>query len=436
MPCPPIAKTPLLLALLLVHSSITWATTDAFEAGVNHFKSGDYAQAVTHFKHAARAGNTQPTLHYNLGASYFKLGRYRAAQEHFLKISQDKKLGALASYNLGLVAHRLKNSRSAIGWFRRTIDLSTDPKLRRLASNQIKKLTSRAPNPRLLTGFFSAGFAAEDNVTRINEEITLNGAQEDHYWNIYGNLNYQLAGNRSRGTQIRLGIGLTRYKQLNNYDQGLLNLGLYQYAKWSRWRFRYGLHYFYDELNDSGFQERLRLSTRAIYRINRRQQLRLSYALSRLNELNPTYAYLSGQRQRLKVEHILRNRDIRLRLRYTLELNDREDRLGLNSFTSYSPTRHTLLASIRSPLSEFWRIRTDLEYRYSGYPDANITDIATNLVTAPREDQRWRASLYATYQMSRHTDLEIRYRHTRNRSNLTNYQYRNNSLLISVDYYF
>ncbi len=432
------ARTPLLLALLL-NSSIAWTAPDAFKTGVEHFKNGHYKEAISHFKKARQAGNESAVLHYNLGVSYFKLGRYRAAQDQFLMISRHKKLGALACYNLGLVAYKLKSNSAAVRWFRRSIERSNNPKIEKLASAQLRKLQPRSASRSAATktgrwsGFFSEGIGSEDNVTRINEDITVSGAQSDIYWSAYGNLNYQLLGDRTQGTQLRLGAGLSRYKELSNYNQGLLNLGLYQYTTLNGWRLRYGLHYYYDELDGSGFQERIKASTRLSYRLNRRQRLRFNYEVSRLNEINPAYSYLSGLRQRIKAEHTLQNRDLRFRLRYTLELNDREDRQGPSSFTSYSPTRHTLLASVKSPVSESWSARTDLEYRYSGYPDANI---ANNLTTGTREDQRLRASLYATYHLSRNADIELRYRHTRNSSTLTYYEYSNNHLMLSVDYYF
>ena len=426
-------RTPILLALLL-YASAAWTAPDPFKTGVVHFKNGNYEAAISDFKKAYNSGQTSAVLHYNLGVSYFRLGRYRAAQAQFEKINRHKKLGALACYNLGLVAHRLKSRSAAIRWFRRAVARSNNPKIEKLAAAQINKLrppATQAASP--WSGFLSAGLGAEDNVTRINEDITLSGAQSDTYWNTYGSLNYQLFGHRAHGTRIRLGAGLTRYRQLAKYDQGSLNLGLYQYTRLSDWRLRYGLHYFYDELNGSGFQERIKLSINSRYRLTSRQQLRFHYELSQLNELSPAYAYLSGQRQRFRAEHTLQNRDIRFRLRYTLELNDRKDRLGPSSFTSYSPSRHALLASVKSPLSEAWTVRADLEYRYSRYADANIV---ANQATATRADQRLRASLYATYHLTHRADLEIRYRHTNNQSNLPDYQYSNNNLLLSVDYYF
>ncbi len=436
---PPIRSAPhlatrLLAALLALASGPLAAAPDPFKRGVELFKRGEYEEAIQHFKQARREGNGNPVLRYNLGVSYYRLGRYRSAREQFLAITDHPRLGPVAAYNLGLVAWRLKEERTARRWFERAAGME-DESIAALAARQIEKLDQRRKKKgERWSGYLSAGLGVEDNVTRINDGLTLTSAQSDTYWSLYASFGYRIEGNRKEGTQLKFGAGRTRYSTLGIYDQALANVGLYRFDSANAWRLRYGAHYYYDELDGNGFQERINLSARATRRFGNGHRLRFQYDLAVLDELDATYGYLDGTRQRLRAEHTLQRRDVRVRLRYTLELNDRADRyIDAANFISYSPTRHTLLASVKAPVAPDWQARVDLEYRTSRYRDATIEG---GVDLGRRQDDRLRASLYGTYRIDQNTDLELRLRHTRNDSNFAEKRYTNNSLLVSVDYFF
>ena len=427
-----VIKIILTLSLLLA-SPLTWAVSAAFESGTRLFKAGRYSEAIDAFQQAQAEGDESLLLHYNLAVSYYRLGRYRTARQHFLKLLDHRRLGPLARYNLGLVAYRLDDDKIAANWFQSSYEQSEDPDLKSLAARQLDKLKRQAPRPSPWSSYTSASFGLEDNVTQVNDELTQVSSESDSYWDLYTSINYQYSGDRKQGTVIRFGGGLTRYNRLNEYDQDIVNIGLYQNDRWADWQMRYGAHYYYDRIDRGGYQQRLKLLARGTYRLSADERIRLQYDVSRLGDLDAAYAYLSGWRQRFRAGYRQRNGDLRLRLRYTLELNDREDFSDPTTFTSYSPTRHTLLASVRSPLTESWYGRADLEYRDSDY---NQTNISAGAPTAVQRDQRLRLSLYATYRYSRDIDLEARYRYTDNQSNLADQRYQSNLLTFSVNAFF
>ncbi len=420
------------LSLLLV-SPLSWAGSATFETGTRLFKEGRYSEAIDAFQQARAEGDESLLLHYNLAVSYYRLGRYRMARRHFLKLLDHRRLGPLARYNLGLVAYRLDGDKIAANWFQSSYEQSEDPDLKSLAARQLDKLRSQAPKPSSWSSYTSASYGLEDNVTQVNDELTQVSSESDSYWDLYTSINYQYSGDRKQGTLIRLGGGLTRYNRLNQYDQDGINLGIYQNEPLAGWQMRYGAHYYYDRIDRSGYQQRFKLQARGTYHIGADKRFRLQYDVSRLNELDTAYAYLGGWRQRLRAGYLQRNGDLRLRLRYTLELNDREDFSTPTTFISYSPTRHTFLASVRSPLTESWSARADLEYRDSDY---NQTNISAGAPTAVQRDQRLRLSFYATYRYNRNIDLEVRYRYTDNQSNLVDQRYQNNLLTFSVNAFF
>ncbi len=408
----------------------------SFEEGVRLFGSGDYEGAARQFERALLAGGDNPVIHYNLGSSYYKLGRYDMARAHFIKIDIKHELSALAYYNLGLVAFRLDGEEEAIHWFRRSRNKSNDTALRRLAEKQIKLLQNekKAYSWREhVTGYFSAGIGYDDNVARVSDDILQIADHGSAFLDLFLSSSYWLDGDHRRGNALKFGGGLARYEELNEYSSSFLNIGFYHYRPLNSWHSRYGVHYYRIELDDEGFQQRIKLQVRAGKQYAENQRLRLQYEYGQVDELTAYYDYLAGSQQRLKMENRTRFAHGRLRLGYTLEFNDKQDYRQADTFSSYSPVRQTFYLRYNPSLGKNWIGRIGLDYRHSDYARENIV---AGTSVGVRKDQRIRATIGATYEYSRDVELEIILRHTRNDSNIVNKEYISNQLLFTVGHYF
>ena len=165
-------------------------------------------------------------------------------------------------------------------------------------------------------------------------------------------------------------------------------------------------------------------------KISGRNKLRLRYGLSRVDDLDTAYSYLSGWRHQAQIESTLYEGRHQLRITYRFEYNDRND-LQTPLFTSYSPTRHTLGIRDVFPIADRLKVGIELKYRYSHYHDAS-EQVGGSYIT--REDKRYRAIARLVYNVSKQMDLTGEYTHTDNHSNLPIEQYKRDQYQLNLTY--
>ena len=229
------------------------------------------------------------------------------------------------------------------------------------------------------------------------------------------------------------GLILTRYDDLNLYNENLISAGAYLLKPVSDWKGRFGLVYYHDSIDGSSFQQRLALELRADRYYARGQRLRLRYDYTQYNDLDARYDYLNGWRQRFTVENRGRIGSHELRLGYKYELNNRDDFYSATSFFSYSPIRHTVYGMYEYSFTQQWLAQVMAEYRRSDYQEANISN-GVNL--GVQQDDRSRYRLAGIYRLSRNAEFELSWRYTNNRSNITTESYVSNLTMLSFNYYF
>ncbi len=408
----------------------------AFEQAVQLFRSGDYAAAARLFEQVQAADGNSAIIHYNLGSSYYKLGRYGAARNQFQKIDIEHKLASITYYNLGLIAFRLEGADAAVRWFQRCRDSSNDIKMQQLADKQLRLLqqdqeTSSWRNE--LSGYFSAAVGYDNNVARVPDEILQVSDHDSAFLDLFLASSYWLSGDHQHGNALKFGGSLTRYDQLSEYSNNLINIGLYHYRPVYGWHNRYGIHYYRTELGGIGFQQRFKLQARAGKKYAPDQRLRLQYEYSKIDDLGASYNYLSGSQQRFNIENRTHLDNGRLQLGYRLELNDKQDYRQADTFSSYSPVRQTLYLWYKPVLGENWTGRIGLDYRHSDYGNQNII-IGTGV--GVRKDKRLRATIGAVYKYSADIELELTLRHTENDSSIVDKEYISNQLLLAVGWYY
>jgi len=116
---------------------------------------------------------------------------------------------------------------------------------------------------------------------------------------------------------------------------------------------------------------------------------------------------------------------------YQLELNNRRDLQQGGEFFSYSPTRHSLFATVALPSVGGWQTDVRGEYRASRYKDPYRLDGGTFEVA--REDDRYGFALRASRDLSARWRVFIDYSYYRNESNLNGYDYDRHQLLAGFE---
>ncbi len=420
--------------LLLAGGSVVYADV-AFEQGVSAFKQQNYQQAIEYFFQSRKQGNKDAILTYNLASSYYKLGQHNHAQQYFTEASADVSLAGLSFYNIGLIALKRNDSEAAQAAFSASFKMAEDDRVKVLAARQLEALGVEKSGPASgkIKGFVSLSLANNDNVTRVNDDIPSVANSSDSYLDFYGTSSYQLSGDNLDGVQLKAALAVSHYADLSAYNDRLLSAGVYFSQPLFNWRSRVGLVFYHDSIDAVAFQQRASLKLRADRKYAPGQRFRLKYDLTLYNDLDPSYAYLSGHKQRFTLENRSRFDVDKLRLGYTLEVNSRDDLSVVNSFVSASPTRHTLYASVARDFSDNWSGLAKFDYRNSNYGDANVS---AGVDLGVREEDRSRYSLIGIYNHSRNSAFELMWRHTSNDSNYSSENYSSNLIMVSANHYF
>ncbi|RPH47324.1 MAG: hypothetical protein EHM84_08240, partial [Lysobacterales bacterium] len=202
---------------------------DEFRQGIEAFRAGDYATAVTQFQAAERAGMRDARLSFNLGSSFFKLGDLDAARERFLAIANDPTWGALAQYNLGLIDERQGYMEAAESHYRAALTRTDSEQIRSLAQHKLGETPRRVPYDAEpgWTGFASFGSGFDDNVVLTADPSVLDVSDEgDAFVSALLGASRYLTGSYDGGVRLDLGASGEAYRDLDDYNAASALFGL------------------------------------------------------------------------------------------------------------------------------------------------------------------------------------------------------------------
>lgn len=408
--------------IFLVAFSFTIATSGyaatgdrEFNSGITAFKAGHYRQAITAFERARREGKHSSALFYNLGVSYFKNGQYDKSAQSFRRLLENKQFRQLAQYNLGLVALAQHRKQAAISWFRKAADRHGNRKITVLANRMLDKYAPRRTGLRL-NGLLSLGYGHDSNVTLASTGSPTQ--QSDNYTQLFGFVSIPLG-------PVTVNASLFRqdYQKVNSADFMQLSAGVLYPLKARGWRLIPGLYLAKDELNSSAFLTITDLRFSAYKPLAAHTELQLRYRYSDISADSASYNYLQGSRQQFRVQRTSLTNMGQLRLRYELELNDRQNL----STANFSPTRNTLLARLKQRLAHGWQAKEELSWRDSHYgAAAGVT----------RDDKRYQINLSADTRLGRNWRGGFSYDYTDNRSNLASETYTRNDVQAYINWLF
>jgi tetratricopeptide (TPR) repeat protein len=422
------------LGMILLFSPLVFAQSgvDHFNRGVKAAKAGNHREALTQFQAAKKLGLDTAALKYNLAVTYFQLEQYEEAEKVFTDLTKEPKFRQIAYFNLGLVANKQNHRTTAIKFFRLANQEGDSHNIRILAAEALQRLDAPLIKPaerKAWAGFLSVGFASDSNVTLVNNDLIGVTSQSDNYNYLSGFGAYWLQGGRNAGTRLFLDGYLQRYSKQTAYNFSLYGAGLARYDRLGDWRLRLGG--FWDEVTLGGksYQRLLSGELRGEKLLSKNTRLQLRYRASEIDELDPVYEYLIGSRQQFRVGTMTRQDNKRIRVYYQLEINNRKDLVRAdNTFSSYSPTRHSLRITGWWDINKLWALRLDGRYRYSHYNDA---DVLTGGITRYREDGQLRLSAQLSRELGKNTKINLKYTAINSRSNIAKESY--NRSLASVD---
>ncbi len=387
----------------------------AFNTGVKYFKQKNFQSALKYFKQAKTNGMKKSSLLFNLGVTQYKLKQYQQAAINFKRLSKDKNFRQIAFYNLGLVSQARNQKQSAILWYKKSIKTNSNPKITRLAELKLDNLLERNTSQTNSSISVSSGY--DSNITNAASSSPSNRSD------VYSELFAYTKASLNKNISVKGSLYWLNYSSNSSENFMLINAAIDYAYKLNNWMIIPEAGLYSSTLNSSGFQQTLDLKVSAKHKLTKNTSVLLKYRYSNISSQNAAYNYLQGSRHQLRADYKTKFQKGKLRLRYQLEINDRQNLASAN----YSPTRHTFRARLQHTLKNKWKLTEELEYRNSLY------GVAAGVT---RNDNRMRVRFVASKDFAKNWRGGIRFSYTNNNSNITSENYNRNKLLIFADLNF
>lgn len=435
------------IGFFILFSLSALANEDAessFAEGLQAAKKGDYASAITHFRHARRLGKNSDALLYNLGVCFYKLHDYEAAITWFELLLRSEANRGLALYNLGLAHAQLNHDVQAVRWFKRVLSSDADNKIKALAARQIKTLHAekkaeirgeRKQQQALRDKRWYAGASVDlgwdDNIVYPESEISTNEGDVFSKYFAWGRV--RLAGNSRYGTRLRLLSYGTNFQNASDYDRQVLHADLAAYWRWNTWTYELGAGLEKSDLGDERYlgSEQYYLSARKY--IKRGSSAVIKFGYERVMDDSPgLYPWQEGDRQYLSFNYYSGSGPFRYKLLYNIEKNSRNDRYIDEYFFSYSPFRQSLGLQWEQTWANRLVTRQGFTYRYSQYRDENFFQEEGAEVYRQREDEKLSLQVGIAWMISSRISLDLDYMSTQSDSNISYYEYDQDTLSLGL----
>lgn len=404
--------TVLLFTLPISHSSANEAGVTEFKNGVKYFKQKKYKTALRYFINAKKAGMKKSSLDYNIGVSQYKLGQYKNSEKTFQRLSKKTKFRQIAYYNLALIAEKNKQKTTAIKWYKKAVINNQDKKITQLANSQLDKLLKRKKIRRSNTiANISLALGNDDNITNTTLNSPTN--KSDFYQEVFAYIKAPLTNK----VNFKGSLLLINYNTVTTENFMFYSAGLDYTLRTNNWKIIPEFSLLQSNYNQTAYQNISDFKMTGRQQLKNNAYLALRYRYSNIQSQNVLYDYLQGNRHQFRVEYKNKTNSGRLRLRYQLETNQRNNSATAN----YSPTRHSLRARLKHNLNNNWKLSEEVGYRISQYGDA---------LGVTRNDKRLRLRIIASKKLSKKWKSGVRYSYTSNDSNIASENYSRNNIQI------
>lgn len=353
--------------------------TDHFAVGTRAFAEQDYAQALAEFRAAIEAGNDSAAVRYNLAVCHYRLGNYAAAENEFRGLGRRfPEMRPLADYNLGLALTRQSRTRKARAAFEDALR-EGDERLAALASTMLDRLAAaETPQSREQpwTRLVDLRVGHDDNVVLIDAaSLPADLSADSAFAEVLG---YTGGPIGSEGAWRLDASGyLVTYRDAAEFDQGNLYLRARYRWRGARSTLLAGPHVSATTLDGGIFEQSLGAGIEWQRSLaSGRASLATVLTHDEIEDVEPEFAYVRGQRTRLRLLVDTRLAGGRLSIESQLE---RDDRAGAR----VSADRQRYLGRYRRAFGEAWSGELSYEYRVSDYGNAST----------PREEKRHRTGI-------------------------------------------
>lgn len=419
---------------------------DSFVEGLQAAKNGDYARAITHFRHARRLGKKSDALLYNLGVCFYKLQDYDAAITWFELLLASESNRGLALYNLGLAHAQLGQNVQAVRWFKRVLSSDADNKIKALAARQIKTLysqqqaqikTARTQQQAVRNKRWHAGISLDagwdDNIVYPESETSSNEGDTFAGYFAWGRV--RAWGDSRFGVRARALAYGTNFQNANDYDRQVVQGSLAPYWRWQTWTYELSAGQEISSLGSEDYLSAEKYQFSARKYIKRGSSAVIKYGYDKISDESPNlYPWLEGDRHYLSFNYYSGDGPFRYRLNYNIEKNIREDRNVEDYFFSYSPFRQYLGLQWEQTWFERLVTRQGIAYRYSQYRDENFFQEEGAEVYRQREDEKLSFQLGVGYIIHPRFSVDLEYNSHRNDSNISYYEYDQDLLSLGVNF--
>lgn len=360
----------------------------------------------------------KPSLFYNLGVCAFKTAKYSQANDAFLSLANNEKMAPLAHYNLGLVALKSDDLATAKTWFQKAAQQKTNNKVQILANEALDRLNGKEISqlsPTLKYYSFALGY--DDNVQLSSGgDPVVTSEQGDSYGEVFGFFKKPLYEQGEKQLRLQSSILFQKYIDLNEFDLGSINAGLFYRLPFGDWTLISEGEYTYTIQDGKSFEQATSASIRLQRYIGPDASIRFRYSLTYFDMLDMAYNTSDGWRHRLEGKSVLDKQKWRLYADYMFEENDRDH-------GDYSPTRHRLRGGISYYPLKGWELYAAASYRKSNY----------DLIGDPdREDEQRMYNCSIIHDFNKGWSLILDHQYTDNNSNYSTYTYLRNVSSITL----
>lgn len=420
----------------VLHGAEREAGRDLFLKGVQQYQNGNPAAARRLFEQASAAGLSSSSLFYNLGVTCYQLGDFDAAASAFRHLLSGPDDG-LARYNLGLVELARDNPEAARRWFEQSATSEGAPeKLRVLSQKQLARLGEPQANPMRgpdKRGYLAVSAGYDSNIAGLPDA---SASSEGGFFSeglAAGSLAFH-AGARSLLTLDAAAFARSHPSQ-DNYDSRVLQgrLGWSEYLDSGELGARFVLAQSW--FDGERFERRL-----GIEGFRDWDSCPLLQAIDQCGVLvsaanvtgGPDFTAYDGQTYRLRLEALRYVGRWRFEGDYELEMDRRRDMQNANGFISVSPTRHGLEMSALYTVQPGLNAGALGSFRHSRY--ANPHRLAASLgESGTRRDNRFEAGVVLERSLDAWWLVRAEWRVLDNQSSLAQYDYRRQTLMVTLE---
>ncbi len=404
------------------------------------FKSGDYRQALSYYKRVDDLSSNY-TSQYNIAVCYYKLNNWQQAYRIFSELHAQDPMNEQVHLNLALAANRAGKAEEAFAHFKFLSDIAESDAIAALAYKhylQLAKTMDRkdaaefASSRWLLSAAFSIG--TDDNVISPTDGSA--STQSDTFYEQTLTAGWYSKADFNNSWLIDAVSYTSQYSEVSVYDVDVLALGIKKYTSLTdNHRLHLGLKLDQSSIGGTGYLKSSYYEIGTRHKLNKLDSLRFLVRLQDSDDRSIRYQGLAGTSLRMSADYQNRIGSHRLRLRYRVDQDDKNDDRYLDEngdvtvFSSYSADRNSLYGSW-SYQSSRWRTELFLNYRDSLYKDAHIFDDGTP--TTLREDQRSSVGLLLTRHLSNNWSLDFEVSSTDNRSTIDQYDYDQNIISLTI----